>query len=212
MKALVFDFDGTLVDSAPGILLSLCYALRSVGVSDDCLPQQLVPGPPLPELIKASYPSLSTSQISTATATFKSHYDSIGCTNATLFVGVESMLQKLSQYNIPTYIATNKRYIPTKIMTRSLGIDHLFAGIYAIDMPDVHFSCKSDILLRLLHDFAIPNSSLYIGDRLDDYAAASSSNLNFVFPSWGYQYEENLLPPSAPRLEINQLLNLVLKS
>jgi len=205
---VIFDLDGTLIDSSSGVLSSLRHALTHVGIPFADLPTSVSTGPPLRDLILSSAPSLMPDQLESSISVFKQHYDLEGCIFSPLFEGVSHLVEQLNAHGFCLFIATNKRQLPTRRIIDHHGLTPFFRGIYSIDSPEVVRPEKTAILSSLRRDFFLPSSSLYIGDRHDDLLAAERSGLRYAFPRWGDQSEVHLMPPSTIFLALPDVANL----
>jgi phosphoglycolate phosphatase len=187
-KTIIFDLDGTLIDSADSILYGFELVLKEGGyVSRVPLVRDLI-GPPL----KLSLQKLSGindgDKLDAMVSKFKSYYDSVGYKNSFPYKGVEKLLKDLSKLDHNLIIATNKRIAPTRKILDHFGWSPLFSEIYAID-GDISgpFENKAEMLSRLILNLKLDNrTSLYIGDRIDDQYAAHASGLSSITVEWGY--------------------------
>ena len=123
--SLIFDLDGTLIDSQPGVVDSLRLALAAHKVPAHQIPTEVPIGPPLKELIQSVIGSQDPSIVIPIISSFKEHYDSVGFKSSRLFDGIHKFLTCLDPSVFNLFIATNKRLSPTlKILdyfsTRSL--------------------------------------------------------------------------------------------
>ena len=184
---LIFDLDGTLVDSAGGILESFAATLSACNVEpQEPLNSNLI-GPPLGVILKRLSGSSDPGLIRDLTDYFKSHYDSQGLLLTKAFPGTEEMLRTLHEQGFSLHIATNKRlYAATKIVDLC-GWNNLFASLYALDMTDPPALDKANLLSRQIEALQLsPETTIYIGDRLDDGNAADQQSLDFYLAAWGY--------------------------
>lgn len=184
---LIFDLDGTLIDSAPSILHCFGLAFSTTQIPLKAELNNDVIGPPLMETLRRLSGSEEASVLQSLAAAFKQHYDSTGILESVVFEGVEHMLKQLKAAGHTLYIATNKRFYPTEKIIAHLGWQPLFAGVFALDYFEPALKCKADMVGRLLSDLALnPQSCLYIGDRLEDGLAADANQMDFALVSWGY--------------------------
>lgn len=185
---LIFDLDGTLIDSAPGILSTLKHVV-SVHKIDciDKLKPELV-GPPLRELlIKLTGYCENQVVLDEMANTFMLHYDTEGVLETTAFNGVHQMLSTLSKQH-SLFIATNKRLVPTLTLTRHFSWNDYFLGIYALDFFKPALKDKAALLQKIVENHGlILADTIYIGDRLADHEAAIQAGMEFLLASWGYE-------------------------
>lgn len=189
----IFDLDGTLVDSAPSILLCLAEALASQGFAPMVPLSPLVIGPPLNETLRNISGCADDKTIAAMAATFVEHYDVSGYRQTQVFAGVEAMLHDLKAAGLRLHIATNKRLRPTQLILSHLGWNELFCAVYALDLRNPSFTSKGETLDALLQAEEIDKTeAIYIGDRVDDWNAARANALPFIAAVWGYR-DDNLL-------------------
>jgi phosphoglycolate phosphatase len=210
MKAIIFDLDGTLVDSAPSILASLESAFADCGlIPNEPLTPRLI-GPPLRvTLARLAGDRDKGTTLDRLTAAFKHHYDSLGYRETQPFTGVEPMLRTLANAGLVMHIATNKRALPTRLILDHLGWARLFERVYALDTFAPPLPHKTALLARLLVDASLAvKYCAYVGDRAEDAEAARANRLPFYWATWGFGAESDgvgddaipLVTPDASRL------------
>lgn len=195
-KHLIFDLDGTLIDSAPSILHCFGLAFSSTHTPLNTPLNNDVIGPPLMEALKHLSGSDDATLLNTLAAAFKQHYDTTGYLQSVVFDSVPSMLKQLQAAGYALYIATNKRFYPTEQIVAHLGWQSLFTGVYALDYFSPALKCKADMVGRMVSDLALDTQDcLYIGDRVEDGLAADAHQMDFVLVSWGYAGDLALRKP-----------------
>jgi phosphoglycolate phosphatase len=197
LHAVLFDLDGTLVDSSIGVLSSLAAAFDNSGcVPTKSFSTELI-GPPLREtlcLVSGDSDPLLLDQLA---ANFKAHYDTIGFQETSPFPGVDQMLQSLADAKLPLHIATNKRQRPTSQILDALGWTSLFDLVLSPDSFNPPLPSKAAILSSLLAKVSLDaKDCLYIGDRFDDYNAAQESGIPFALAEWGFEGDVSDFPPN----------------
>ena len=184
---ILFDLDGTLIDSAPAILASFREAFAQTGVVPVRVIDDSIIGPPLKETLQLLAGSQEAGLIGQLEAAFKASYDSEGYKATAAYAGVGDLLAALAGAGLTLSIATNKRIHPTRLILQHLGwLDH-FAHIYALDLFTPRLPNKAAMIARLLADQQIPqDQAIYIGDRSEDGESADANGLPFIAVTWGY--------------------------
>lgn len=187
LRHIVFDLDGTLIDSAPAILGTFASILEHAGIEPVRPLTQDIIGPPLPEIVASFVPAEKAALVPALIAAFKNQYDEYGYKQTLSYPGVSIMLEALVKMNFSLFIATNKRVHPTRLIVSHMQWDGLFSGVYALDSFDPPFTEKTGLLHRLRERLDLDASSaVYIGDRPEDAAAARHADLPFMQAAWGY--------------------------
>jgi phosphoglycolate phosphatase len=189
---ILFDFDGTLIDSAPSILISFAAVVQQHGITPLVpLDSQLIGPPLLPTLARISGVS-APDALEAMAATFKTNYDTEGYRHTAVYPGVDAALNALAQ-RATLYIVTNKRIHPTRLIIDHLGWAALFNGVYAQDAFEPPLLSKAAVIGEVLAKHGIdPADALYIGDRAEDGEAATANGLAFAWATWGYGVDLDL--------------------
>ena len=191
---IIFDLDGTLIDSAPSILASLEAAFESIGIRPAQALTQALIGPPLVETLTAVLRTQDAKYLPDLIRFFKHHYDQTGYRDTRVYAGVPQMLEALSCQGVCLWIATNKRIVPTRHIVNHLGWQNLFQGVYALDFWTPSLANKAAMLLRLRNELQITERRVtYVGDRAEDAEAARSCGMPFVWAAWGYGPEKQAM-------------------
>lgn len=184
---VIFDLDGTLIDSAPSILASMQNAFREVGVRPiRPLTSDLI-GPPLAVVMRSLLTHENHSKLPALIECYVRHYDSAGYRGSQVYDGVPAMLKELRQMGLSLYIATNKRILPSRKILEYFGWTTLFDGLYALDYFRPTLLNKKEMLQHICRQLpSTLNDCIYVGDRTEDGDAAKLNDLHFVWASWGY--------------------------
>ena len=122
LSAIIFDLDGTLVDSSPSILSSLQESFKQTNISPEFPITSNLIGPPLDHIISTVAPSCTLDQSNLLISTFKEIYDHQGVFSTNLYPGINLVLKSLSTLGLPLFIVTNKRHSPAIIIVSHLGL------------------------------------------------------------------------------------------
>jgi phosphoglycolate phosphatase len=186
LRAVAFDFDGTLVDSAPSILKSMALALAENQL-DPVIPlHDGIIGPPLRTTLALISGSQDAAQLDRLAADFKRCYDSGGYRETRPYPGIDDALRYLHEQGITLYLATNKRGTPTRLILNHFGWMPWFSSIYCLDEhPDC--SGKKQMLGKILDEQRLsPARTPYVGDTEADADAARAQDMPYIHVAWGY--------------------------
>lgn len=186
-NTLIFDLDGTLIDSSPSILAGFGAALAEHKIESKIPLTASVIGPPLKETLSILSGSKEPALIDSLANAFKAYYDSEGYKATEAFPGVERMLRDLHAQSVKLHIATNKRILPTRLILDYLGWTPLFTSIFALDVRSPAFANKAAMVAGQIAELGIDKAdAAYIGDRPEDGQAADANQLTFFAAEWGY--------------------------
>lgn len=183
---VVFDFDGTLVDSAPGILTAMGLALKEHNIPPRVALEPGIIGPPLLKTLALISGTNDDAILTALAASFKRHYDGYGYRETVPYDGIDQTLRELKAAGMTLMLATNKRGAPTRLILDYLDWVAVFDAVYCLDeYPDC--KNKEGMLTRLLLEQNLaPASSPYVGDTDGDRLAAQANGMPFVYVMWGY--------------------------
>lgn len=195
LHAIIFDLDGTLIDSAPSILASFRLVLKEVGITPRAPLTPSLIGPPLRQTLTAISGIEPGPQLEEMAAAFARIYDSDGYLATVVYPGVPELLQELAGAGVPLAIATNKRRVPTLKILEYFGWGGYFRRVGTLDTPAPPHADKSALIADLLADLGLePRRTLYVGDKREDGEAADANGMNFIAAGWGYgRWEQSSL-------------------
>ncbi|MDR2015035.1 MAG: HAD family hydrolase [Azoarcus sp.] len=184
---IVFDLDGTLIDSAEAILASFRGAFAACGLTPVRDIEADIIGPPLGEALKLLAGSEDPAIIARLADAFKLSHDTDGVLETRAYPGIGDMLRSLRAAGMKLSIATNKRIHPTRLIVEHIGWVDIFDSVYALDIFTPPLPNKAALLGRMLIDQGIDTRrAIYVGDRIEDFEAAEANDLPFIGATWGY--------------------------
>lgn len=184
---LIFDLDGTLIDSAPSILASFALVLEEAGVAAKVPLTHKLIGPPIQETLSILTGIDDPHIINTYVESFKRHYDSNGYKKTKVYSGIAELLTDLHTGGFTLHLATNKRLAPTRLILDYLGWNSYFQSVYALDLYNPRLPDKGALLECLLTEQTLRSSEvLYIGDKTEDALSAEQNDMAFLGVAWGY--------------------------
>ena len=210
---LLFDLDGTLTDSRPGILACIRYALERAGVAspDEAALQRFI-GPPLSRSFAQLLSADSDSpRVAAAIASYRERFTTTGMFENAVYDRVPAMLDEVAGRGARLYVATSKPRIYAERILEHFGLATRFVAIFGSEL-DGRLADKGDLIEHVLKTAGLdPAESVMIGDREHDMIGAVR---NRVYPAgvlWGYGSDEELRNAGAQRLlsapaEIPELL------
>ena len=185
-KNLIFDFDGTLFDSAPEILecLKKVFHLNKLKSEND-FNESLI-GPPIKEMLKKLVQKKDIGMIDKIIKDFINLYDSEYCYKTKLYDGVKKTLEILAEEK-QLILITNKRISPTEKMLKNSGIIDFFEDYFSVDPNNTSKKNKSILIKNTIKDLDInPDNCVYIGDTEGDFIASNNNGIKFIYAGWGY--------------------------
>lgn len=186
---VLFDLDGTIADSAPGITATLAWTLERLGVPVPP-PAELVRwvGPPILDSFR-DLAHLDPQQSARALELYRDRYLSEGALDSAIFPGMAELLEHVHAAGLPSSLATSKPETPARTMLNRFGVGAA-VGLITGASDDESRSRKADVvqeaLLRLSaagHDISRP---VMVGDRIHDVQGARERGVPTIFAAWGY--------------------------
>ena len=211
LNNVIFDFDGTLVDSLQDVLDCLKLAFEKCGVTVKSYDTGKIMHLQLRETIGTIAPGITVKQTDQVITRFKNIYDSIDYPNTRLMPTVAELLPKLYERSVAMFIVSNKRQVPTIRILEKLNIRHFFKGIFNPDMYEGEkWMTKSELLAHALRKYSLPKDlTAYIGDSEVDVTAAKENGIRAIAVKNGYgDVAAFTIKPDSLFQQINEILNV----
>ncbi|HKO50727.1 MAG TPA: HAD hydrolase-like protein [Polyangiaceae bacterium] len=198
---LLFDLDGTLTDSRPGILASMRHALTTLGLAlptDETLSRYI--GPPthdsFRELLGSNDPELNARAI----ATYRQRYSKLGLFENSVYPGVAHGLHALRAAGIPLLVVTSKPEVYANTIIDHFDLRQYFGHVYGSELTGER-SNKGELIAHVLKSEGIAQAQAWmIGDRLHDIVGAKQNGLRSAGVLWGYGSRAELRAAGADTL------------
>ena len=185
-KNVLFDLDGTLTDSKPGIVKSVQYALHCFGI-DEPDTERLTPfiGPPLYHSFEELY-GFSGEEAKEAVARYREYYAETGLYENILYEGIDSLLYRLKENGYKIILASSKPRIYVKRVLSYFRILRYFDIVEGSEM-DGKNTGKVELIAHILDKWNLKaEESVMIGDRKYDIEGAKANGMDSIAVGYGY--------------------------
>jgi phosphoglycolate phosphatase len=180
--AVIFDLDGTLLDSAEGIVAGFQHAMTSVGFEPpDVATLRSDLGPPA-DILLTSF-GVPRDRLDDAVKAYRRFYLGTGLAMSRPYPGISLALEAFDHSGVRLGVATAKR---TDLAHAVLAHHDLLGFFDAISGADDAGVTKSETLAHTLRVMDSPGQVVMVGDRHSDIAAARACGVRAVGVSWGY--------------------------
>ncbi len=182
---LIFDLDGTLTHSKPGIIACLKQTIESYGLHVTGPLDRFV-GPPVEDWALELLPEAGQSSRTAFARDYRACYNDTGWKNNSLFPGIREALAELARRGFPLYVCTSKQQHFAIRILEAFQLAHLFAAISG-DKAEYDDHSKGQLLRTLLREHSLAQKEVWIiGDRIHDFQAARENSIRSLAVAWGY--------------------------
>ncbi|MBX9623422.1 MAG: HAD-IA family hydrolase [Gemmataceae bacterium] len=179
MRAVLFDFDGTLADSFAGITASTNHVRRLYGLPD--LPEAVVResvGYGLADLMTKLVPGADPAE---AVSLYRGHHPSVMIGGTRLMPGVAQTLPALHRRGLTMAVCSNKNVGFTEKLTAALGIGQYFTAVLGPESVGGRAKPDPAMLIEGLNRLSVsPREAVYVGDMAIDVHTARAAGV----PVW----------------------------
>lgn len=207
---ILFDLDGTLTDSGPGIMKAGQYALRAFGIERDWRELSFFVGPPLSETFARF---VSAENVDAAVAKFREYYQKDGWLDNAPYPGIPALLAYLKSEGKRLFVATSKLDTMAERILEHFGLAPYFDAICGAPAGDKEAGKKVSVVKAALKAAGCNDLSraVMVGDREHDVLGAKKNGLPCIGAVYGYGTAEELTAAGAAALadtvdELHKLL------
>ena len=189
MNTILFDLDGTLIDSSEGIIKSVLYTLDFYGIEEtDTTKLYQFIGPPLSESFEKFY-GFSKKKAYEAVQKYRERYNKTGIFECKLYPGVEKCIRTLKEQGYRIGMASSKPEVHVLTTLQAFGIDGCFDYICGGSLDESR-CVKYKVIEELLHRLNLPEEEmdkvLMVGDRKHDVEGAAVFHIPCLGNAMGF--------------------------
>lgn len=206
VKLVIFDLDGTLIDSMPDIQDQVKITLKEFNQplrTDDEIRGFVGHG--ARQLIKNCFTSTDEQMIEQGLKYYNEHYTNCGSPRTRVFDGVSKLIKELKGRRFKTAILTNKPQMTTD------KVYEKYLSQFQFDMvvgQSQSVKCKPDktATLNIMANLgATPDNTYFVGDDVTDVLTAKNANVTGICALWGYREKEFLVKAGATNFALNPM-------
>ena len=197
-KAVIFDLDGTLLDTLKDLANSVNYALREFGYPERTIDEvrRFIGNGVIKLMVSATPDGIDEEAFEKCFNTFRSHYLEHMYDNTKPYEGIMEMLSILKEKGVKTAVVSNKLH------SGVVGLCEDFFGgqltsAYGVNTEDERKPQPKNVF-KALYDLGVgAEETVYVGDSGVDVQTAKNAGLKCIGVTWGFRSEEELLEAGA---------------
>ena len=202
---VLFDLDGTLTESGPGIMKGVQHALHTFGIDEtDETKLRLFIGPPMIDSFMRFY-GFDEADARKALLAYREYYNEKGVYENEPYPGIRDMLARIREAGIHMAVATSKPQNMVDIVLDHFDLRRYFELVVCGTDSGPLFT-KTGVIAEVLKEFAqrdertvqdVTARAVMVGDRKHDIEGAKNNGLRTIGVSWGYAPEGELAETGA---------------
>lgn len=209
---ILFDLDGTLTDSSPGIINSIIYALNKYGISvENTAKLRKFLGPPLHESFKEFY-GFDDEKAMEAVKYYREYFSTKGLFENRVYNGIPELLQNLADNGKRLILATSKPQNFTDRIMEHFNLTRYFEFVAGSNMDGTR-SKKAEVIEYALNKCQITDKSkvVMVGDRKHDIIGAKAAGIDSISVEYGYGDYNELKTADATYIAktVDELKNII---
>lgn len=192
-KNILFDLDGTVLDTLPDLVVSANYALQKLGYPEQTFEEvRRAIGHGIRNLLKDLMKCNDTETLEKCRAVFKDYYDKNKAVHTKPYDGMPELIGELKSQGNKVFVISNKYDDAAKALVHGFYGD-LFDGVYG-SRDDILPKPARDIFDIVCKENSLdPDDCIYVGDSEVDREFAENCGMDFVAVCWGFRTKEELL-------------------
>ena len=210
-KAIIFDCDGTLLNTISDLTNAVNYALNEIGCKKQTDADTLrMVGNGIKALVKRALPETHGNRFDEAFGLFKSYYGEHFADYTEPYDGIIDLLVKLKERGYKVALVSNKNRVYLKMLFDKFFADTI--DYWIGETEGLAPKPASDMVYRALENLNVSrNESVYVGDSSVDVATANNSGMDGIFVTWGFASKEDLIKCGATKIidAPQELLDLI---
>ncbi|RKG29493.1 phosphoglycolate phosphatase [Acinetobacter tianfuensis] len=212
-QVILFDLDGTLVDSAADLYRAMNMSLNAMQlplVTEEQVRVWIGKGTSLfcRSVLEYLTPAVDEAQHSQLLATFLKIYNADPCSGTLPFSGILAFLDWAQAEGKTLVCVTNKPEAPARTILEVLGMTHYFADIIGGDRFEERKPHPRQLLHCVEYFKVQPEQVLMVGDSSNDVEASRRAGIDCIVVSYGYNHGENIAD-CQPQLIVDDLRELL---
>ena len=206
-KAIIFDFDGTLVDSEKAIYECFQKITNHLAPERELNAKNILIGPPLRDTASEILGPEKQDLLDQFVQSFITMHDEQVIRHTQPYPNVIQVLKKFHSKNIPMAVATNKRSAPTKKLIDHFGWNEYFSFIECSDSQS-EMRNKDGMIQDIINRSSSFQGSFFVGDTVNDGLSANLNQLPFIKACYGYGKDQDWSKVTSFK-EINQFIEIL---
>ncbi len=202
IRNVIFDLDGTLLDTSEGILLSVEHTVREMGYRELTLDEKLsFIGPPVQVSLKRLY-GISDEEAQRGASVFRDFYKEEALLKAKPYEGIYDLCERLKDLGIGMAVATYKREDYALRLLKYYGFDKYCDPMHGADNNNV--LKKEDIVLMCADEMgAWRDECVLVGDTDNDAKGAMRAGIPFIAVTYGFGFKDKESIDAYPHIGVS---------
>ncbi len=185
---VIFDVDGTLLDTTQGVLSAVKYTIESMGLPglEEEQMKEFI-GPPIQDSFARAY-GLQGPVLQELATVFRDRYSQVDLLKAVPYDGIDCVLEEIRKRGMESAIATYKREDYAITLLKHFGFDQYTSVMYGADHENKRK--KKDIIRMCMDALGVtdPKRVVMVGDTIHDALGAQALGMDFIGVTYGFGF------------------------